>query len=105
MKTRFELAGGWYMQRAEAAGVPVWIICDPNGDRLGNTEKHLRELDAALSLPLQDGARRKLDFLIEEIIDREGREGITDYDFAEQVIALAYRTKEQLLADEEEGKS
>src|SRR6266576_5924213 len=30
-----------------------------------------------------------LKFLVEEITDLEGREGMTDYDFAEQVIALA----------------
>lgn len=33
--------------------------------------------------------RASLNFMIDEIIDREGREGMTDYEFAEEVIALA----------------
>lgn len=43
-----------------------------------------------------DRLRGKLNFLIEEIIDREGREGLTDHEFAEQVIALAQRAREEL---------
>ena len=41
----------------------------------------------------------KLRMLVEEIIDREGREGLTDHDFAEQVIALAQRVREEVFGD------
>ena len=45
---KFALAGGWHLERIEVCGVPEWIVTDPEGDRLGGTEKHMRELDAAL---------------------------------------------------------
>lgn len=32
--------------------------------------------------------------VVEEITDKEGREGLTDYDFAEQVIALAHQYRD-----------
>lgn len=54
---------------------------------LKRLEARVKALEAALRL------------LIEEIIDREGREGMTDYDFAEQVIALAQRARETLTQD------
>ena len=38
------------------------------------------------------------EFLIEEITDLEGREGVTDYDFAEQVIALAHSKRDEIRA-------
>lgn len=50
---RFELAGGWYLQRIEIGDAHEWIICDPNGDRLGDTPKHKAELDAALRRALE----------------------------------------------------
>jgi len=47
--------------------------------------------------------RAALKFLIEEIIDREGREGMTDFDFAEQVIALARQQRERLDLEQSSG--
>jgi hypothetical protein len=47
-KMRFELAAGWHLLRVEVNGLPEWIICDPEGDRLGGTEKHKAEFDQAL---------------------------------------------------------
>lgn len=47
-RTRFELAGGWHLARVQIEDHFEWIICDPNGDRLGGTLKHLAELDDAL---------------------------------------------------------
>jgi hypothetical protein len=44
----------------------------------------------------RDELRAALRFMIEEITDREGREGLTDYEFAEQVIALAQQQREVL---------
>lgn len=37
--------------------------------------------------------QHKMKFLIEEITDLEGREGMTDAQFVEQIIAMAYREK------------
>lgn len=51
---KFELAGGWHLARVEINGRHEWIICDPNGDRLGNTDKHKAELDIALMAALTD---------------------------------------------------
>jgi hypothetical protein len=45
---RVELAEGWHLLRVEIGDHHEWIICDPNGDRLGNTPKHLGEFDAAM---------------------------------------------------------
>lgn len=45
---KFYLAGGWHLLRVEVNGRPEWIICDPMGDRLGDTDKHKCELDVAL---------------------------------------------------------
>lgn len=50
---RFDLAGGWHLLRVTVRGVPEWIICDPDGDRLGQTTKHKSELDAALLAALE----------------------------------------------------
>lgn len=44
----FPLAGGWKLERVGVCGEPEWIITDPDGDRLGGTAKHKRELDLAL---------------------------------------------------------
>ena len=55
---KFALAEGWHLERVEVGGVPEWIITDPDGDRLGGTEKHKRELDAALMRSCQQSARR-----------------------------------------------
>lgn len=44
----FPLASGWKLERCELNGEPEWIITDPDGDRLGDTSKHKRELDRAL---------------------------------------------------------
>lgn len=49
---RFDLAGGWHLLRVEVNGRPEWIICDPVGDRLGDTDKHKGELDGALMAEL-----------------------------------------------------
>lgn len=45
---RFELAGGWHLQRVQVGDHFEWIICDPAGDRLGGTLKHMADLDSAL---------------------------------------------------------
>lgn len=45
---RYDLAGGWHLQRVEVGNGFEWIICDPDGDALGNTEKHKAEFDAAM---------------------------------------------------------
>lgn len=50
-------------------------------------KKQIRGLRAALE------ADR---FVFEEITDLEGREGLTDYEFAEQVIALAHKRLDDL---------
>lgn len=47
-QTRFDLTGGWHLQRVEVNGAYEWIVCDPFGDRLGGTPKHKAEFDAAL---------------------------------------------------------
>lgn len=47
-RDRFELAGGWHLQRVQVSDHFEWIICDPAGDRLGGTLKHMAELDNAL---------------------------------------------------------
>lgn len=49
---RFELAGGWHLLRVEIGDAYEWIICDSQGDRLGNTPKHKAEFDAALMAAL-----------------------------------------------------
>lgn len=46
--SRFDLAGGWHLQRVQVGDHFEWIICDPVGDRLGGTPKHMAELDNAL---------------------------------------------------------
>jgi len=46
-----ELTGGWHLLRVEIGTGYEWIICDPQGDRLGNTEKHKAEFDAAMVAP------------------------------------------------------
>jgi hypothetical protein len=48
MAERIELGEGWHLLRVEVGDSHEWIICDPAGDRLGNTPKHKAELDAAL---------------------------------------------------------
>lgn len=55
--------------------------------------------DAILRIvtPEIERLRAGLKLLIEEITDLEGREGLTDYEFAEQVIALAHQQREALL--------
>ena len=53
---RYNLAGGWYLQRVEVNSAAEWVICDPNGDRLGNTEKHKAEFDTALLAELRASA-------------------------------------------------
>lgn len=55
---------------------------------------------AALAEAAADGweVGKIADFLIEEIIDREGREGMIDFDFAEQVIRLAQDCRERITA-------
>lgn len=48
MSEKFNLAGGWYLQRVEIFGEYHWVVCDPQGERLGDTAKHRAELDRAL---------------------------------------------------------
>jgi hypothetical protein len=45
---RMDLAGGWHLLRVEINGHAEWIICDPVGDRLGDTDKHKAEFDDAM---------------------------------------------------------
>jgi hypothetical protein len=45
---RMELASGWHLLRVEISGRHEWIICDPEGDRLGITDKHKVEFDKAM---------------------------------------------------------
>lgn len=48
-----DLAEGWHLLRVEIGGAFEWIICDPDGDRLGNTAKHKAEFDAAMTQELK----------------------------------------------------
>lgn len=50
---KFDLAGGWHLLRVKVRDHFEWIICDPTGDRLGCTLKHMAELDAALTAAAQ----------------------------------------------------
>lgn len=51
---RIELGDGWHLLLTFTGGderFPEYIICDPEGDRLGMTVKHVTELMRALSRP------------------------------------------------------
>lgn len=48
MTLRVELAEGWHLLRVQVGAHHEWIIVDPDGDRLGNTSKHLGEFDEAM---------------------------------------------------------
>lgn len=43
-----QLSCGWHLRRVEIGDGHEWIVCDPQGDRLGNTDKHKAEFDAAM---------------------------------------------------------
>lgn len=61
-------------------------------EQIGKLYRVCNERDV-LRLALQQAS-----FMIDEITDKEGREGMTDFDFAEQVLALAHSKRDTIRA-------
>lgn len=72
-----------------------------NDDPMTGILAGVRAQEIVTTVNAYDDMRAALEtasFLIDEITDLEGREGLTDHDFAEQVLALAHSKREQIRA-------